>query len=137
MHSQRTMQKLSALLLAFLLFSVGLEVAVPSGLAQENPATPVTVVLQQDKLVVKSDKVPLGRVLENDLIVEYAGTEIKTAQDLRREVRKKTPDDEVEMIIVRDGEPLRIILKGGFIGVQIKTTRIPKEVLDSYYSEQY
>ena len=69
---------------------------------------------------------------EGDLIVEYDGVKIATANQLVQEVKKKTHREEVEMMIVREAETRRITLKGGFIGVRIKTVPIPEGALRNH-----
>jgi len=73
-------------------------------------------------------------LLEGDLIVEYDGVQIRTADQLIKETKKKSQKEQVEMIIVREKIPIRFVLNAGFIGVRIKTITIPKEDLAYYYS---
>ena len=65
-------------------------------------------------------------MLPDDLIVEYDGIRIHNAAQLVAEVKKKSNESSIEMIVVRDQSPLRIVVQGGFLGVRIKTERIPK-----------
>ncbi len=69
---------------------------------------------------------------KDDLIVEYDGVKIRSAQQLVREVKKKSDREQVEMTVMRDRIPIQFVLKGGLIGVRIVTIKIPKEELDSY-----
>lgn len=66
---------------------------------------------------------------ENDLIVEYGGVRIRSAQQLVAAVKKKTPEEVVEMLLVRDRDSRRIFLNGGLIGVNIITVSVPKSEL--------
>ena len=66
---------------------------------------------------------------KNDLIVEYDGNRIKSARQLVEAVKKKAPEESVEMVIVREGQPIRLVLNGGFIGVNILTVSVPKSKL--------
>jgi hypothetical protein len=50
------------------------------------------------------------------------------------EVEKKAADEKVEMVIVRDQIPQRLTLSGGFIGIRVMTTKIPKEEFNTYYT---
>ncbi|MEZ4528528.1 MAG: PDZ domain-containing protein [Desulfobacterales bacterium] len=62
---------------------------------------------------------------ENDLILEYDGVRIRSAQQLVAAVKKKLPAETVEMLVIRDREPRRIILNGGLIGVNVITVTVP------------
>jgi C-terminal processing protease CtpA/Prc len=64
---------------------------------------------------------------EGDIIVEYGGSKITRAAELVKESRKRTTDEEVEMLVIREGERIRVSVKGGFIGVRIKTVKLPAE----------
>jgi hypothetical protein len=67
---------------------------------------------------------------KGDLIVEYDGVKISSAQQLVEEVKKKSETDSVELVAVRDHTPMRFVLNGGFIGVRITTAKIPKSKAD-------
>ena len=62
---------------------------------------------------------------ENDLILEYDGVRIRSAQQLVAAVKKKLPEEMVEMLVIRDQEPRRIVLNGGLIGVNVITVTVP------------
>jgi len=62
---------------------------------------------------------------ENDLILEYDGVRIRSAQQLVAAVKKKQPAETVEMLVVREREPRRIVLNGGLIGVNVITVTVP------------
>ncbi len=62
---------------------------------------------------------------ENDLILEYDGVRIRSAQELVAAVKKKEPAETVEMLVIRDREPRRILLNGGLIGVNVITVTVP------------
>ncbi len=62
---------------------------------------------------------------ENDLILEYDGIRIRSAQQLVAAVKKKQPAETVEMLVVREREPRRIVLNGGLIGVNVITVTVP------------
>ncbi|MDM8550231.1 PDZ domain-containing protein [Desulfobacterales bacterium HSG2] len=67
-----------------------------------------------------------------DLIIEYDGVKIRSAQQLVREVKKKSDSGQVEMTVVRDRSSSPYVLNGGKIGVRISTAKIPKEEFDTY-----
>lgn len=62
-----------------------------------------------------------------DIIVEYDGEPIQQPAELIRAVKALTDRDRVQMMVVRDGTPIPYELKGGFIGVQIVSAKIPRE----------
>ncbi len=64
---------------------------------------------------------------KGDIILEYGGTKITRAAELVKESRKKPPDEEIELLVMREGERVRVNVKGGFIGVRIKTVNLPPE----------
>lgn len=64
-----------------------------------------------------------------DIILEYDGVRINSAQQLVDEVEGKDESSQVEMIVIRDKKPMRLILAGGMIGVRIVTKKISKEEL--------
>jgi len=65
--------------------------------------------------------------MDGDYIVEYDGMRISHSQQLVNEVKNKAGRDNVEMTVIRDRTPMRFSLKGGLIGVNITTVRVPKE----------
>jgi C-terminal processing protease CtpA/Prc len=62
-----------------------------------------------------------------DLIIEYGGKRILRSQDLTTAVKEKGPDEAVEMLLVRNRRPIRMILNGGFIGINIISVTVPPE----------
>ena len=62
-----------------------------------------------------------------DIIIEYDGVRISSAQQLVEEVEKKAENSQVEMIVIREKTPMRLILAGGIIGVRIVTKNISYE----------
>ncbi len=87
----------------------------------------------QVKRIINGSQAEELDLQEGDLIIEYDGVKISSAQQLVKEVKKKSDMDQVEMRMVREGQPSQHLLRGGKIGVQIITTRIPKEELDGYF----
>ncbi|MGE0086503.1 MAG: PDZ domain-containing protein [Desulfococcaceae bacterium] len=68
-------------------------------------------------------------LMENDLILEYDGVRIRNAQQLVAAVKKKLPAETVEMLVIREKEPRRIVLNGGLIGVNVVTVTVPASEL--------
>ena len=63
---------------------------------------------------------------QGDLILEYDGTQINSAQELVAAVKEKSPQETVEMVVVRNRQPFRLVLNGGLIGVNILTVSVPQ-----------
>jgi PDZ domain-containing secreted protein len=68
-----------------------------------------------------------------DIIIEYDGVRITSAQQLVEEVKNKAENSQVEMIVIREKSPMRLILSGGIIGVRIITKNILKEEINSIF----
>ena len=66
---------------------------------------------------------------EGDLIVEYDGVPITSARQLVKEVENKSANTQVEMIVIREKSPMRMILAGGMIGVKVVTKTISREMI--------
>ena len=66
-------------------------------------------------------------MIAGDIIFEYDGVRITSAQQLVDEVGEKDESSQVEMIILRDKHPIRLILAGGMIGVRVMTKQISKK----------
>ena len=66
---------------------------------------------------------------KGDLIVEYDGVKLKKPSRLVAETKKKSADDVVEMLIWRDGSPIRLFVNGGYIGIRIRSKRVPKNLI--------
>ena len=72
-------------------------------------------------------------LIAGDIIIEYDGVRITSAQQLVQEVKNKTENSQVEMIVIREKRPMRLILAGGIIGVRIITKNISKEEINSTF----
>ena len=70
---------------------------------------------------------------KGDLILEYDGVKIDRASELVSKTKKRAPAEQIEIVVMRDGDPLRFFVNGGFIGIRIKTIKILKEALYNYY----
>jgi C-terminal processing protease CtpA/Prc len=62
-----------------------------------------------------------------DLIIEYDGKRILKSQDLVAAVKEKGPDQAVEMVLVRNRRPIRMVLNGGLIGINVISVAVPPE----------
>jgi hypothetical protein len=83
------------------------------------------VSIAQIKNIVEASQAESAGLQEGDIVLEYDGVPINSAQQLVSEVEKKAHLNQIEMVIVRQKIPTRLILKGGFIGVRIFTKKIP------------
>ncbi|HUU41679.1 MAG TPA: PDZ domain-containing protein [Desulfatiglandales bacterium] len=78
--------------------------------------------------IVKDSQADSLALREGDLIIEYDGLKITNGpQELVAEVRKKASKESVDMVVIRDGAPLSISLKGALIGVRIDPIKISQE----------
>jgi hypothetical protein len=68
-------------------------------------------------------------IRKGDLLLEYDGMKINRASELVEETKKRSTADEIELVLLRNGDPVRLNAKGGFLGVQIKTVKIFTEEL--------
>ena len=82
--------------------------------------------------IIASSQAESLDLLEGDIIIEYDGVPINDAQQLVNEVERKTSNNQVEMVVVREKTPRRLILGSGFIGVRVMTRKIPKEEFNTY-----
>ncbi len=67
---------------------------------------------------------------KGDLIVEYDGLKITRATELIEATKKRSFDEDVEILLLRNGDFFPLRAKGGFIGIQVKTIKIFKEELE-------
>lgn len=92
-----------------------------------------TVTVAVIKSVVESSQAESLGLLQSDFIVEYDGIRINNATQLVKEVEKRSANNQIEMIVVRDKTPMRLILQGGVIGVRITTEKISKQEYLNYF----
>ena len=92
---------------------------------QENQLESLSVAQVQS--IVEFSQAESLDLTAGDIIIEYDGVHITSAQQLVEEVKDKAQNSQVEMIVIRDRRPMRLILAGGIIGVRIITKNISKE----------
>jgi type II secretory pathway component GspD/PulD (secretin) len=88
--------------------------------------------IAQIQSVIEASQAESAGLQEGDIILEYDGVPISSAQQLVSEVEKKSASSQIEMVIVRQKIQSRLILNGGFIGIRIITKRIPRAEFDTY-----
>jgi hypothetical protein len=108
------------------------ETGVPIPTLQET-----TTIVSAVKVVsmVKGTQAQAADLREGDLVLSYNGIDISVAQQLVSEVEKTSDTQTVDMMVVRDGYPVRVILKGGLIGINVQTVKLSKEELAQYRSQ--
>jgi hypothetical protein len=96
-----------------------------------NP--PESISVAQIMSVVESSQAQSLDLTAGDIIIEYDGVRISSAQQLVEEVEKKAENSQVDMIVIREKNSMRLILAGGTIGVRIRTKNISYEEIDVVY----
>jgi len=91
----------------------------------EEPRPSASAVAVQS--IIDNTQAQEADLRKGDIILEYGGTKITRAAELVKESKKRTDDEEVELLVIRDGEQVQVSVKGGFIGVRIKTVNLPTE----------
>jgi hypothetical protein len=92
-----------------------------------------TVTVAVIKSILESSQAEALDLMQGDIIVEYDGIRINSAAQLVKEVKKKSANNQVEMVVVRDRTSRRLILQGGVIGVRITTEKVSKQEYLNYY----
>jgi membrane-associated protease RseP (regulator of RpoE activity) len=96
--------------------------------SQQNAMVGIAMV----QSIVESSQAESAGLQAGDIILEYDGVPISSAQQLVDEVENKSESRQVEMVLVRHKIPTRLILSGGFIGVRVMTRNIPREEFVTY-----
>ncbi|MDM8524726.1 PDZ domain-containing protein [Desulfococcaceae bacterium HSG8] len=99
---------------------------------KEKPEQKEFASVVQVKTIVKGSQAEELELEKGDLIIEYDGVAVASPRQLVKEVKKRSPEESVEMVVVRDQQTMRYVLNGGFIGVRIGAIRLPKSEIDSY-----
>jgi len=98
---------------------------------QSDQVEPLSVA--QIQSIVEFSQAESLDLIAGDIIIEYDGVRITSAQQLVEEVEKKAENSQVEMTVIREKNPMRLILAGGIIGVRIMTKKISKDEINSIY----
>jgi hypothetical protein len=88
--------------------------------------------IAQIQSVIEASQAESAGLQEGDIILEYDGVSISSAQQLVSEVEKKSANNQIELVIVRQKILSRLILSGGFIGVRVMTKKIPRSEFNAY-----
>lgn len=91
------------------------------------------VSVAQIQSIVESSQAESADLEAGDLIIEYDGVPITSAQQLVSEVEKKTAKNQIEMVVVRQKNRSRLIISAGFIGVRITTKKISRAEFDTFH----
>ena len=97
---------------------------------ERNPQAFITIA--QIQSIVEGSQAESAGLQEGDIVLEYDGVPIRSAQQLVREVEKKATNSQIELVVVRQKITTRLILSGGVIGVRITTQKIPRAELETY-----
>ena len=105
--------------------------AVADSPKESNPPKDLVSIAQVQSVVEASQAESAG-LQAGDIILEYDGVSISSAQQLVSEVEKKAANHQIEMVFVRQKIPTRLVLSGGFIGVRIVTKKIPRAEFNAF-----
>jgi len=93
------------------------------------PASAESVDAVEVLAIVEGSQAQKLDIRKGDLVLEYDGLKINRASELVAETQKRSTDDEIELVLLRNGDPVRLNARGGFLGVQVKTVKIFTEEL--------
>ena len=111
-------------------------VVVPDSLLEFSPSKRMhtqgsdqseSIGVAQVQSIVEFSQAESLDLLAGDIILEYDGVRITSAQQLVDEVKEKDENSQVEMVILRSNYPIRLVLAGGMIGVRVLTKQISKQ----------
>ena len=112
------------------------DITISENLQTDRWNPPESISVAQIMSVVASSQAESLDLTAGDIIIEYDGVRITSAQQLVAEVKNKAENSQVEMIVIREKSPMRLILAGGIIGVRIITKNILKEEINPiFYSK--
>ena len=109
------------------------DITISENLQTDRWNPPESISVAQIMSVVESSQAQTLDLTAGDIIIEYDGVRINSAQQLVEEVEKKAENSQVDMIVIRERNSMRLILAGGTIGVRIRTKNISYEEIDVVY----
>lgn len=65
-------------------------------------------------------------IRKGDYVIKYDGVRISRPDELIKQTTKDKNPTPVGMIVLRDGKPKRIFLDRGFIGIRVRSKKIPR-----------
>jgi len=109
------------------------DITISENLQTDRWNPPESISVAQIMSVVEFSQAQTLDLTAGDIIIEYDGVRISSAQQLVEEVEKKAENSQVDMIVIRERNSMRLILAGGTIGVRIRTKNISYEEIDVVY----
>jgi membrane-associated protease RseP (regulator of RpoE activity) len=109
------------------------DITISENLQTDRWNPPESISVAQIMSVVEFSQAQTLDLTAGDIIIEYDGVRISSAQQLVEEVEKKAENSQVDMIVIREKNSMRLILAGGTIGVRIRTKNISYEEIDVVY----
>ena len=109
------------------------DITISENLQTDRLKPPESISVAQIMSVVEFSQAQSLDLTAGDIIIEYDGVRISSAQQLVEEVEKKAENSQVDMIVIREKNSMRLILAGGTIGVRIRTKNISYEEIDVVY----
>ena len=82
--------------------------------------------------VIEGSQADLANIQEEDLILYYDGHRVTRPAELVRLSQDRDVQEPVELVLIRDGAPIRVFLNGGFIGIRIRTGLVERSILEKY-----
>lgn len=104
----------------------------PSPIKEPSSHEDQVSVVRVDRIIDGSQAQDLG-IQSDDLVIEYDGEKISQPGELIREVKKKSDNPNVSMVLLRNGTPLHLTLRGGFIGIHIVPHKVSREMVSGYF----
>jgi len=109
------------------------DITISENLQTDRWNPPESISVAQIMSVVEFSQAQTLDLTAGDIIIEYDGVRISSAQQLVKEVEKKAENSQVDMIVIREKNSMRLILAGGTIGVRIRTKNISYDEIDVVY----
>lgn len=103
--------------------------------SSQMPASAESVDAVEVLGIVEGSQAQKLDIRRGDLLLEYGGRKINRASELVEETKKRSTDDEIELVLLRNGDPIRLNARGGFLGVQVKTVKIFTEELAGIHEQ--
>ena len=112
--------------------SATIDISSVSKMTKDRSQQKDLVSIAQIQSIVEASQAESAGLQEGDIILEYDGVPISSAQQLVSEVEKKAATSQIEMVFVRKKIPTRLMLNSGFIGVRVMTKKIPRTEFNTF-----